>query len=267
MPINSRIRDNSVFGATSDNPLAIGATSFNSLGLANLSAVSSKHAIVTLDPLRQYGDPEIAVVTAHTSSATIASITRGAYGTTARAHPQNTLWVHAPINQDFISIVTSGTRPADPYEGQFIFETDTNKLYGYGGVDWAPRDAGGQIGYAQVIANQAGITTEVDLTGLTIAVTVGTGRRIKITGYAEYNSNAAATIITRIYEGATMLNIFQAYQATAGNGCSNNAVAILSPNAGSHTYKLTGQVSGGTGSLLAGATFPSFILVEDIGAA
>lgn len=122
----SRIRNNGVFGNITDNPLAIGATSFNSPGLANLGVVSGDHAIVTLDPLRQYGAPEIVMITSHTGSATVATITRGMYGTIARAHTVGTLWANAPVTEDFIVEVLSGSRPADPYRGQVIFETNNN---------------------------------------------------------------------------------------------------------------------------------------------
>lgn len=267
MPTGTRIRANNVYGVTSDNPLAAAATTFNSVSLPLLPVVAIAHAIIVFDPKRVYGDPEIVVVTAHTASSTVATILRGQYGTSQRQHPQGTSWAHVPINEDWIQIVTSTTHPSNPYEGQFIFEMDTNKLYGYGGVDWAPRDAGGQIGYAQVVAGQAAITAAVDLTGLSVVVTVGTGRRIRIMGYVEYSSTAAATVITRILESATQLNEFQAYQNSPGNGVHTFVSVVLTPSAGSHTYKLTGQVSGGTGAMLAGAINPSYILVEDIGAA
>lgn len=135
MPAGPRVRTNNVFGITTDNPLTAGATSFNSAGLANLAVVASAHAIITLDPLRQFGAPEIIVVTVHTAAATVATITRGAYGTTARSHPQGTTWVHAPVTEDVISIVTSGTRPSDPYRGESIFETDTNRYVGRSTAD------------------------------------------------------------------------------------------------------------------------------------
>lgn len=128
MPIGQRIRDNNVFGTVADNPLLAGSITINSGGLVNLSAVSSKHATITLDPLRQYGDPEIIIVTSHTASATTATVSRGAYGTIPRQHPQGTLWVHAPLNEDFILISSSSSRPSDPYRGQIIFEYDTDKF-------------------------------------------------------------------------------------------------------------------------------------------
>lgn len=130
MPAGPRVRGNNSFGVTTNNPLAIGDLTLNSLQLPTLPAVSSAHAIITLDPLRTNGEPEIIVVTAHGAGATSATITRAAYGTAARSHPQGTVWVHAPVTEDVVPILTSGTRPTDPYRGQLIFETDTNSYVG-----------------------------------------------------------------------------------------------------------------------------------------
>lgn len=136
MPSGPRIRANNSFGVTTDNPLTAGATSFNSAGLATLPVVSSAHAVIVLDPKRVNGAPEIVVVTAHSSLATVATITRGQYGTAARSHPAGTAWAHVPVDEDYIEVLTSGTRPSNPYEGQLIYETDTDVLRGYNGTAW-----------------------------------------------------------------------------------------------------------------------------------
>lgn len=94
----ARIRSNNCFGTVTDNPLTNVATTLNSAGLANLAAVSGgDEAIITLDPNRVNGAPEIVRVTAHTGSATSATIDRGEFGTSAREHPQGTEWVHGPV--------------------------------------------------------------------------------------------------------------------------------------------------------------------------
>lgn len=94
----ARIRSNNVFGTTTDAPLTAGATTMNSAGLANLAAVTgSDEAIITLDPNRVNGAPEIVRVTAHTGSATSATIDRAEFGTSAREHPAGTEWVHGAV--------------------------------------------------------------------------------------------------------------------------------------------------------------------------
>lgn len=132
MPTGTRITANNVFGTTTDNPLTNVSTTMNSAGLANLPAVSSNHAVLVLDPLRVAGAPEIVVVTAHTGAATSATVTRGAYGTSARQHASGTAWIHGATIDDVIRILTSSTRPSDPYQGQFIYETDTDSYVGRG---------------------------------------------------------------------------------------------------------------------------------------
>lgn len=270
MPAGPRIRGNNSFGVTTDAPLTAGAVTFNSAGLATLPVVSSAHAVVVLDPKRVFGEPEIVVVTSHTALATVATITRGQYGTVARSHPVGTVWGHVPIDEDYIEVLTSATRPSNPYEGQFIFETDTNKLVGYGGVDWAPRDAGGQIGYSQAVANQAFTSPAVDITNLSVGVVVGTGRRIRIsTRYYLTTSIAGDSVGWNILEGGTTLQLGDLWIGAAGRGVTGIVDVILTPTAGAHTYKVQGVRSAGSGTITnnAGATFPSYILVEDIGAA
>lgn len=175
MPANPRVRSNNVFGLTTDNPLTAGATSFNSAGLVNLPVIATQHAIITLDPLRQFGEPEIVVVTAHTGAATVATISRAAYGTVARSHPQNTLWVHAPVTEDYTLIVTSSTRPSDPYRGQMIFEYDTDKYVGRSILDawedvvalgawqtWSPTLTNLTLGSGSILARYSKVGRQVE---------------------------------------------------------------------------------------------------------
>ena len=130
MPSGPRIRANNHFGTTTDNPLTAGATSFNSAALAGFPVVSSAHAVVVLDPKRVNGAPEIVVITTHTAAATVATITRGAYGTVARSHPSGTAWAHVPVDEDFIENVALTSEITDPYRGQMLFNRTTNAYIG-----------------------------------------------------------------------------------------------------------------------------------------
>jgi len=132
----SRVRSNNVYGIVADNPLTVGATTLTATGLTGLAAVSGGHAVITIDPLGTAGAPEIVLVTAHTAAAGTATISRGAYGTVARQHLQGVLWVHTPTIDDMTRVVTSATRPSDVYEGQLVYETDTDKLMVHNGSSW-----------------------------------------------------------------------------------------------------------------------------------
>lgn len=128
----------------------------------------------------------------------------------------------------------------------------------------------GVLGYVEVTADQSGITTETDLTGLSIAVTVGTSRRIKVIGNGVLTSNVANDAAAmKIKEGGTQLQDSQIHNIIAGQGDTVQVFVILTPSSGAHTYKLAAVRSAGTGSvtMVAASTFPAFILVEDIGPA
>lgn len=268
-----RIRSNNVFGVTLDAPLTAGATVFNSLTLSDLPVVASDHAFVTLDPLRQFGDPEIVMVTIHTVSSTVATIQRGMFGTTPRSHPVNTLWAHAALNDDYVAIVTSGTRPTDQYEGQLIYEMDTDSYFSWNGTSWVPIGTGGgggaaTLGYAQstTLSQLVTSTNSVDLTGLSVTVTVPAGRRIRITGSGLAQINAADNRSQiNIVEGVTILNTFLVNHSEAAVNESLVPVAVISPSAGTHTYKLQGaSPDAGNATFSGSVAAPTFILVEDI---
>lgn len=70
-----------------DNPLTAGATTLTATELADLPAVAAPdYYIITLDPVADGNGPELVYVTAHTGSATTATISRGEEGTTGVEH-------------------------------------------------------------------------------------------------------------------------------------------------------------------------------------
>lgn len=145
----------------------------------------------------------------------------------------------------------------DPTAGEVLTATNLEKL------------AGGWIGYAEVTANQTA-TTEVDVTGATVSVTVGPGRRIRISGTSWSQSTVANDeVLLRIKEGATVLQTRTTQVSAAGPAEPLDIFAVLTPTTGAHTYKLTFGRNSGTGTItsFASATAPLFILVEDIGPA
>lgn len=271
MPAGPRVRGNNAYGTTTDNPLTAGALTFNSAALPRLPTVSAAHAVVVLDPKRVNGEPEIVVVTTHAALATVATITRGQYGTMARSHPSGTAWAHVPIDEDFIEVLTSATRPSNPYEGQGIYETDTNKLVFYTGTDWAPRDAGGTLGIAQAAAaNQTFTTPAVLVTGVTTAVTTATARRIKVTAHLNWAPNAIGDQIdVTILQDGVVQKLTQDTGETAGRAYPISFYCILTPTAGAHTYELFVERAVGAGNLtiINTSNRQALILVEDIGAA
>lgn len=98
----SRSRTAFLSGTITDNPLTNVATTINSAALASLPAIASPDiAVLVLDPTGSAGAPEVVYVTAHTGSATSATISRGKEGSAARQHASGIAWVHGPTLYDF----------------------------------------------------------------------------------------------------------------------------------------------------------------------
>lgn len=177
--------------------------------------------------------------------------------------------VNTYLGKQAVIVCTSGTRPSSPVEGMQVFETDTDRLLSYDGTNWTLPDnvAGGTLGYAQVTASQTGITSITDLTGLSVTVTVSAGRRIRIEAMAKVsNDTLGGRTAGQIREGGTTLTDFVDFYAAATNASTiGHAPVVLTPSAGSHTYKLSLQGITGTAAMSAGASNPAFILVTDIG--
>lgn len=230
-----RLRSNNISGTITDNPLAIGATTINSAGFADLPVVdATSHLMLILDPQEVGGTAEIVRVTAHTAAATSVTVQRGQESSSARSHVFNTTWMHGPVVSDF------------------------------------DQRAAGQLGYAQVTAIQSGITVLTDLTNLAVTVTVGASRRVRITGdILATRTVVDGTVVMYIREGTTTLQRGQAQPNRIGEGIVIGRSIVVTPSAGTHTYKLSLENTTGTGTvgLDAGVDRPAYILVEDIGAA
>ena len=126
------------------------------------------------------------------------------------------------------------------------------------------KDPGNILGYVLVQAAQASITSVTDMLGATTTVYVPTGMPIEITASIPMtNATVDAYSLAQIKEGATQL------QQVAVNSRSGGTAVILTLNtgpiwvsAGSHTYKLTVQGSGGTSATAPGVTNPAYISVK-----
>jgi len=131
---------------------------------------------------------------------------------------------------------------------------------------------GGVLGYAEVTADQGTFTALTDITGLTVTVTVASGRRIRISAKVACSSSVAGdSADLQILEGATMLENAEAVvQTTAITLVSIAVEVILTPTASIHTYKVSMRRVAGTGNLTmravtGGFSGPAWLLVEDIG--
>ena len=176
-------------------------------------------------------------------------------------------------------VCTSTNRPTTPYEGQVIYETDTDLVYLWNGSAWveivsaltkAPR---GIVALATSTTNYTATTTVTISTGMTVTFTAVANRYYRITYYEpQVRAPAIAGFYTyaRIHKTnavGTQLNAAINYStSTTGAIGSLNCVAVTTLTAGSQTIVGASYVNSGTISLDRGADFPATLLVEDIGA-
>ncbi|HXH77326.1 hypothetical protein [Nocardioides sp.] len=174
-----------------------------------------------------------------------------------------TTWVQIADSADIAALLSTSGLPA------------ANALTASRGVSASAARAdhvhpGGTLGYSQAVVDQGSIGgASVNLTNLSVSVTVGTGRRIRVTGHVSMDNPTTGTGQSLfIFEGAAVLQ-----KRSLVAGASNfaellHAEVVLTPAAGAHTYNLRGLATAGSNSILrAAADTPSFILVEDIGSA
>lgn len=118
-------------------------------------------------------------------------------------------------------VCTSSTRPAAPYEGQTIYETDTDRLLTYDGSAWIPyvKQTAGKV--LQVVSTTktdtftTTSTTYTDITGVTATITPSsTSSKIFITAATSATGVAGTTAaFLRLARGGTAIAVGDA----AGN--------------------------------------------------
>lgn len=170
-----------------------------------------------------------------------------------------------------INVCTSGTRPASPTEGQPIYETDTDRFLIYTTATTTWRQPWnlpwGYMGHAVVTSVQTGITTTVDLTGLTTTFTAVTNRRYRAMLHTAWDSTVSLDVAAiNIYQGASPISYSQQKIDQAGNQITIDAFAYFT-GSGSTTIKATGGRAAGSGTLqtTATATNQFYLIVDDLG--
>ena len=125
--------------------------------------------------------------------------------------------------------------------------------------------------YGEETSNVSFTTTQTDIVSAG-AITTIAGRRYKITcGWPRMATDGVnATVEMRIAEAGVGIVQAYAYRLNTANVAEEGDTisAVISPSAGSHTYKLAGIRTGGAGTItVVGASggYEQWILVEDIG--
>lgn len=169
-------------------------------------------------------------------------------------------------------VCTSTTRPSSPYEGQTIYETDTDNVLVWNGSTWyAPWNTAWGI-VAQVV-NSSSTSVSITSSSTTMltapSFTAVANRRYLITAsWTFYAGSAAQVVDFDIANGATVLNRSYWYAHISGTQMSGSMQAYTTLSAGSTTITLKAFHEGGTNATFwNNGTTRNNLVVTDMGPA
>jgi len=169
------------------------------------------------------------------------------------------------------TICTSSTRPGSPFDGQSIYETDTDKTLVWNGSAWYANwnSAWGQVGYASRSTAFTLSATSTDVTGLSVTWTAISGRMYKTTAFVYFSVGAGTgSLFVTVADGSGVRVAEGGTYAAAISYPSVNVTGYTTGLSGSQTRKVRSNFLGITSaSTLAASDYPSVIIVEDIGPA
>ena len=168
-------------------------------------------------------------------------------------------------------VCTSSTRPAVPFEGQMIYETDTDKVLVYNGSAWYPNWnlPWGLVALTKTSASNGSYNTTEAVSITSSSFTAVANRYYKVT-YVEgtvYSTTTTGTIGRVRLDTLTGTLLGMSY-VTTNASASNHMISegVFTTTAGSHVVVGTMSIDGGTGTLYR-VNIGASIYVEDIGPA
>ena len=174
-------------------------------------------------------------------------------------------------------VCTSSTRPAVPFEGQMIYETDTDKVLVYNGTAWYPNwnTAWGLVSVTNVTSGSGAVSVET-LRVTSPSFTAVANRYYRIT-YVEPVLQYYAGTVNQIVLKIRITNSAGAIQQfvevrnlnTATGGNNPGVVSIVKTlTAGSTVFVGTlNPTGGGTGGGYSASDAVCQLIIEDIGPA
>jgi hypothetical protein len=166
-------------------------------------------------------------------------------------------------------VCDSTTRPTSPYEGQMIYETDTDKVLVWNGTTWYPswNLPWGSVAYLE--SSTSGTILNAETTLLTLSFDSVANRRYRISYHepSMFNSNTAVNTFHFRINGTGVTALHTTNVLIGANWyVIMNMSAIATFATGTQTIYVRASEPAATGtSLQRAASSKAYILVEDIG--
>jgi hypothetical protein len=143
-------------------------------------------------------------------------------------------------------VCTSSTRPASPFDGQVVYETDTNLVKAYNGSAWETVNPISNVASAQVLTAQTTTSTsytDLATSGPAVTLTTGTSALVLvIAGYVNTSSVGPGCAMSFAVSGATTIAASDNFRGTlsADSGYNASSISMLTKlttlTAGSNTF-------------------------------
>ncbi len=224
---------------------------------ANVTIATNSSGVTVSDAIVAYINTAAGSTTANNPNGMVLTAVRGASGTTTDAEINTAI-----SSKPFIRLadVTVANAVTSINSGNIA---DTRLAAQLGIAASSLSTSAITLGFSESTTSTSTITTEVDITGLSVTITIPEGgRRLKLTANTKvFGSDTNTRPRINIKEGATELGRAIGVASPVTNVESAlTAFAVITPSAGTHTYKVTGIKETGLGSF--GVASPSFLLAE-----
>ena len=178
-------------------------------------------------------------------------------------------WGNAIRDRVIMRYATTGALPAAT-DGTVAYVDADDRLYLRRAGAWTLAGPLGRVAYVEKIASQAGLTSQTDLTGLSVTFTAVSGRAYRLSAEGLFARSGSATPDFALMQikhtsGSPIYKEIQIHTPSNAYALNGGGSIVETGLSGSLTIKVSAGGSGGAVELGATTQNPATLLVEDLG--
>ena len=149
-------------------------------------------------------------------------------------------------------VCTSSTRPASPFDGQVVYETDTNLVKAYNGSAWETVNPISNVASAQVLTSQSTSSTsytDLATAGPAVTLTTGTTAIVLVGAASSPAAQGPSAVMSFAVSGATTIAASNDFASFGGDPYVESVSMITkltTLTAGSNTFTAKYKATSGT---------------------
>ena len=166
-------------------------------------------------------------------------------------------------------IDNTAARPASPYEGQVIYQKDTDEILAYNGTSWT-RPANMPWGSLSLDkpTGMVSLSTTIATVVTGTSFTIPTSRRVMVSGcLGILDAGSTTQTVTQSIWDASSERYSTAFITNTTNQNAPMMSCVFDLAAGTYTFRLRATLSTGTNRSNSTSVYTSWLLAQDIGPA